>query len=154
MGHLTLLEQLQRHAFARGLSAAHLSRLADLASEAEFAEDEVIVKNGVRSDALYLVLEGSVAVELRTPVYMVGVEVLRPGQIFGWPVLLSEPDTILQIRARERTAALRLDGEALASACRSDAELAAELYFRMLHVAAGRIRVTEVRFAEMCGLAL
>ncbi len=47
-------------------------------------------------------------VQLRTPAYVVAVQALGPGDVFGWSALLEEHDTLFEVRAREATTALRL----------------------------------------------
>jgi len=91
-------------------------------------------------------------VELRTPRYVVCVEALGPGQAFGWSALLDHQDTLFQVRARERTTAFCLDSEGLRKICHEDPPLGVELLQRTLAVVAGRVKATEVRFAEMCGI--
>ncbi|MGD0500783.1 MAG: cyclic nucleotide-binding domain-containing protein [Bryobacteraceae bacterium] len=152
LGDITLLSVLRSHAFVSGLSESQVERLAGLASEAVFPEDEVILLAGQRSTSFYLLVEGSVAVELRTPRYSVCVQALGPGQVFGWSALLDRQEAHFQVRARERTRALRLDGAALAAACQRDPQLGAEVFRRALEVVAGRVKATELRFAEMCGV--
>jgi hypothetical protein len=56
------------------------------------------------------------------------------------------------VRARENTTALRLEGEDLKAACEADPRLGKEVLQRALAVVAGRVRATEIRFAEMCGI--
>jgi CRP-like cAMP-binding protein len=89
---------------------------------------------------------------LRTPRYAVAVQALGPGNAFGWSALLEDQDTLFQVRARERTTALQIDGATLKAYCMSDPELGAEFFHRILHVVAGRVKATELRFAEMCGI--
>jgi len=149
---MTLDYTLRSHEFTSGLSEAQIASLASLATEVTFNEDELILEEGQRSTAFYLVTGGSVAVELRTPRYIVCVQALGPGQVFGWSALLDHQDTLFQVRARERTTALRLDGDALRSKCRTDTLLGTEVLQRTLHVVAGRVKATERRFAEMCGI--
>ncbi|MBZ5623823.1 MAG: cyclic nucleotide-binding domain-containing protein [Acidobacteriia bacterium] len=143
---------LRNHTFVAGLSEAQIASLSPLASEVTFEENEVILRDGQRSASFYLVVAGSVAVELRTARYVVCVEALGPGQVFGWSALLDHQDTLFQVRARERTTTLRFDGAALQSKCRTEPELGAEILHRTLHVVAGRVKATEIRFAEMCGV--
>ena len=154
LGHMTpgQLQILRKHNFVAGLTEAQIDSLSSLASEVAFAENEVILKEAQRSSAFYLVLSGSVAVELRTPHYVVCVEALGPGQVFGWSALLDHQDTLFQVRARERTITLRLDGTALKSKCKTEPELGTEILQRTLQVVAGRVKATEIRFAEMCGV--
>jgi len=152
MGHNTLEQKIRRHIFAAGLSEQHIASLAVVAREVTFDEDEVVLVDGQRSKAFFLVTAGSVAVELRTPHLAVAVQALGPGQVFGWSALLENQDTLFQVRARERTSALRLDGPELQAACKADPSLAAEFLQRTLYVVAGRVKATEIRFAEMCGV--
>jgi hypothetical protein len=48
--------------------------------------------------------------------------------------------------------ALRLDGTALKAACQEDTQMGTKVLLRALELVAGRVRATEVRFAEMCGV--
>lgn len=143
---------LGAHAFTHGLSDPQVEALAALAAPVTFDENQVILESGERSTSFYLVLEGSVAVELRTPRFAVCVQAVGPGQVFGWSALLDHQDTVFQVRARERSKALRLDGAALAAAFRTDPQLGVEVLRRTLQVVAGRVKATELRFAEMCGV--
>jgi len=152
VGHLTLEQTLCSHAFTRGLTEKQIAGLASLATEVTFADDEVILFEGRGSHYFYLVLSGSVAVELHTPTFTLFVQALGPGQAFGWSALLDHKDTLFQVRARERTTALRLAGRDLARLCRTDTGLGARILLRTLGEVAGRVKATETKFAEMCGV--
>ena len=152
MGQITLEGQLRRHRFAQGLSDGQIASLAALATEVAFDENEAILTDGQRSNAFYLVTQGSVSVELRTPRYVVCVEAVTAESAFGWSALLDHQDTTFQVRAREHTLALKLDGPKLRALCRRDPALGVEIMERALYLVAGRVRATEIRFAEMCGV--
>ena len=152
VGNLTLTERLREHAFTSGLSEAQVAALAGLATEVTFEENHVVLVDGQRSTSFYLLIGGSVVVELSTPRYTMVVQSLGPGQVFGWSALLDRQDTLFQVRARERTTALRIDGAALKECCFADTALGAALLHRILNVVAGRVKATEMRFAEMCGV--
>jgi CRP/FNR family cyclic AMP-dependent transcriptional regulator len=143
---------LRSHAFTRGLTEAQIGALAPLAAEVTFQEGEVCLGYGERSHLFYLIETGSVAVELSTPRFTVCVQALGPGQIFGWSALLDLQVTLFQVRARERTTALCLDGAGLVEAFHADPVLGTEFLRRALKVAAERVKATEVKFAEMCGV--
>ena len=151
---MPLTQSLKQHAFADGLTDEQIATLADLATEVSFEENEVILVAGQRSSSFYFVLTGSVVVELRTQVCVMVVQALGPGNIFGWSSLLDHQDTLFQVRARERTTALEIDGATLKTRCMTDTPLGAELLHRTLHVVAGRVKATELRFAEMCGIRI
>jgi CRP-like cAMP-binding protein len=143
---------LRDHAFTQGLSEAQLERLADISTQVTFKENDIVLVDGARSTSFYLLLTGSVVVELRTPQYVMVVQALEPGTVFGWSALLDDQDTLFQVRAREATTALQIDGATLKARCLSDPALGAEFFHRILGVVAGRVKATEVRFAEMCGV--
>ena len=149
---MQLEETLRAHAFTRGLTAPQLAGLSSLACEVGFDENDVILVDGQRSRSFYLLLEGSVAIELNAARYSVTVQAPGPGDAFGWSSLLDDQDTLFQVRARERTRALRLDSGRLKALCRTDPALGAEILRRALRLAAARVRATETRFAEMCGV--
>ena len=145
---------ISRHRFTKDLSEVQTASLAALATEVQFDEDSLVLKSGHLSQYLYLLISGSVAVELRTPQFTVCVQALGPGQAFGWSALLDHQDTFFQVRAREHAAALRIKGSDLIQLCRTDGQLGTELLLRTLRLVAGRVKATEERFAEMCGVRL
>jgi CRP-like cAMP-binding protein len=153
-GQLTLTKDslLREHRFVRGLTAEQIDTLAAHSTAVTFDENEVVLVDGRRSSAFYFLVSGSAAIELRGTRYSVCVQALGPGDVFGWSALLEDQDTLFAVRARERMVALRIDGESLKTLCRSDAQLGSEFLRRTLHVVAGRVRATETRFAEMCGV--
>jgi len=149
---VALNEILRHHRFTRGLSDDHIATLASMAAEVTFAEDELVLVDGQCSKSLYLVVHGSVSVELHTQRFTVSVQALGTGQAFGWSSLLDDQDTLFQVRARERTTVLRLEGATLNQACRADPSLGYEILHRALKLVAGRVQATEEKFAEMCGV--
>lgn len=149
LGHL-----IRNHVFTNGLSDEQLARLTALSAEVRFEEGALILKEGQPSEYFYLMQSGSVAVELRTPQFTVCVQALGPGEAFGWSALLAHQDTCFQVRAREQAVALRIRGSDLTALCRADSQLGAELLLRTLRLAAGRVKATEERFAEMWGVRL
>jgi CRP-like cAMP-binding protein len=152
VGQVPQKQVLRDHAFTQGLKESQIDRLAGIAKQVAFEDNEVILVDGARSTSFFLVLTGSVVVELRAPRYVVTVQALGSGNVFGWSALLDDQDTLFQVRARERTTALQIDGATLKAYCMSDPELGAEFFHRILHVVAGRVKATELRFAEMCGI--
>jgi CRP/FNR family cyclic AMP-dependent transcriptional regulator len=149
---LSVESVLRDHAFIQGLTAEQVTRLASVATKAVFQENEIIFADREHSSAFYFLVTGSVAIELRAARYAVCVQALGPGQVFGWSALLDRQDTLFQVRAREETQALRIEGEKLKALCREDPKLCADLLQRTLNVVASRVRATEERFAEMCGI--
>src|SRR6516225_981057 len=117
---MTLCQSLRGHAFTVGLSDVQVDGLAKLATEVTFEEDEVVLVDGQRSTSFYQVFSGSVVVELSTPRYTMCIQSLSAGDVFGWSALLDDQDTLFQVRARERTTAIQIDGAALKQRCFED----------------------------------
>jgi CRP-like cAMP-binding protein len=149
-----LADVLRDHDFARGLTNPQIAKLVALCSEVSFKDDELILRSGERSEFFYLILKGSASVELRAARFTVCLQSLDPGQAFGWSALLDHQDSLFQVRAREPMTALCLRGPDLARLFRTDPELGTEILSRTLQVVAGRVKATEEKFAEMCGVSL
>jgi CRP-like cAMP-binding protein len=149
---MTTFDAIQAHPFTAGLTAAQVTKLADLAREVTFSENEVVLVTGQQSKNFYLLLSGSVCIEVGTRSYVVWVQILGPSDAFGWSALLDHHDTLFQVRAREASRALCLDGERLCALLHHDPELASEIFRRTLSLVAGRVQATEKRLGEMCGI--
>ncbi len=146
-------EALRRQSFTQGMKADQLAKLATLAAEVPFQEDQIIFQAGERSVYLYLLVSGYVCIEIRTPVYSICVQALGPGGAFGWSSVLESHYTAFQVRALQPSTALRLDSKQLLAACHDDSELGIEIFSRLLQLVATRLRATESRLAEFCGIA-
>lgn len=149
---MTLTESVKEHSFLSGLTDSQVVKLTGLASEVSFHESEIILSAGERSRYFYLLLEGSVCIEVAARSFVVSIQALGPGEAFGWSSFLDQHDTLFQVRARENCHALRIDGEAMAQAMRADPALAAEVLRRALSLAADRVQATESILAELCGV--
>ena len=149
---MTLTENGRDHSFLAGLSDSQTDKLFSIAKEVGFAENDLILKAGQQSQYFYLLLSGSVCVEVNARLYTVCIQSLGPGEAFGWSSLLDHHDTLFQVRARENSTALCLDGEELSAILRKDPVLAAELLRRTLQLVAGRVQATEARLGELCGV--
>jgi CRP-like cAMP-binding protein len=150
---MALEQVLREHRFTDGLTGSGLAKLASLACEETFEQDQVILLSGQQSRDFYLLLSGSVCVEVCAPHYTVCVQALGAGEAFGWSSLLLHHTTLFQIRARERSTVIRLDGARLSAVCGEDPEFGLELFRRLLELVAGRVQATELRLAEFCGIA-
>mgnify|MGYP005852993763 CR=1 FL=1 len=150
-GHMALAQALSDHPFTQGMSESQLKKLASLAREVSFEEDEIVFRAGENSTHFCLLLSGSACVEIRKQYYGICVQTLGPGEAFGWSSLLDEHHTVFQVRARERCDAIFLDGQKLAEACQKDPKLGVDVFRRLARIVAKRVKATELRLAEFCG---
>lgn len=117
----TVIEDLLRgHPFTRGFWPEQIARLAELASEAQFRSGELIFHEGDHSSLFYLLISGSVALEIVDPGRPVRVSTLYSGEALGWSSLTGEEDKQFQARALEEVHAVAFDGTRLRHACEED----------------------------------
>ena len=152
MGEVTLA--LKAHSFLSGLDETQISNLAKVAELVQFSEQELILSARQKSLDFYLLISGSVSIELTHTSCVVRIQSLGPGDAFGWSALLEHHDTLFDVRTRERCTALRLDGVGISTVLRKDPVLAAELFKRTLHLVASRVYATELRLGELFGVPM
>ena len=148
-----LVVALRNHPFTKDFPDSSIARLGCLAQKVAFQEDQVIFREGEQSRHFYLLLTGSVCIEISTAVFAVCIQALGPGEVFGWSTLADDSHTLFQVRAREASSALCFNGPQLLEVCREDPELGREIFQRLLAVAARRVAASETRLAEFCGVA-
>src|ERR1041385_5183244 len=108
-GELTLQEALRTHTFLAGLGEQQIAKIGGIANAVQFHEHERILAARQRSMDFYLLLSGSVSIELNNGSYAVRIQTLGPGDAFGWSALLDHHDTLFDVRTWERCIALRID---------------------------------------------
>jgi uncharacterized protein (TIGR02284 family) len=145
-------QALVSQAFLAGLDQRHITTLVNIAQPVQFEEQALIFEAQQQAIDLYLLLSGSASVELNKGHFVVRIQYLEPGDAFGWSALLGHHEALFDVRTRERSTALRLDGARLAAALRDDNALAADILRRAMHLMAARLEATEERLAEFCGV--
>jgi CRP/FNR family transcriptional regulator, cyclic AMP receptor protein len=147
------LERSQQQSLLAAMSGEHRETLTASGEEVIFEEDEVILRIGEPSQHFYLLTSGSVSVDVVARHYRARVQALGRGQVFGWSSLLDCCDTLFEVRALERTTALRFQGSALNAMCRQNPAFGVELLRWVLHSVAGRVLGAETKLAEFCGVS-
>src|SRR3990172_8346525 len=100
------LELLQGHPPFTDLGPEALVELRNAAERVSFAGgDLVLEEGGAPAESLYVVLEGSIELERDGE----ALDVLGPGESFGFPSLLSGTHPAFDVRANGSTACLRID---------------------------------------------
>jgi len=151
---MTHPEVLGQQPFFAALDVEQIAKLAPLAREVRFPEEEVILHADGPAEHFYLLLSGCVRIEVHTQSFNYCIQDVGPGEVFGWSSLLGQRDTLFQVRARDKSSALCLDGARLREILRSDPQLEAELLRRTLAVAADRIQATETKLGQLFGLRM
>jgi CRP-like cAMP-binding protein len=154
MGDMPLVQSATKPHFLGGLNEVQLCKLHAISQEISVAEDELILSAREQSKSFYVLKAGHVCIEVVAPHFQVCIQVLGPGEAFGWSALLDHHDTLFQVRACEDCTVICMDGDDLNIVLGNDPELAANLLRRTLALVAGRVQATETRLAELCGVRL
>ena len=136
------------HALAN-LDPLHIHKLASIASERQFEEGTIIYQAGEVGKAIYLILEGEVAVEMEVVDYgPVTLFTLGPGQLFGWSSLF--PTRRKQARARvvQPVQLIVINASQLRDIFRADHEMEWAVMDCMTHVVVDRVRGARLELAK------
>jgi uncharacterized protein (TIGR02284 family) len=136
------------------MNETQLATLATIGERAQFHEHDIILTAKQPAQAFYLLLSGSVSVELGKKNFAFRIQALGPGDAFGCSALLDGRDSMFDVRARECCNTLRFDGGRLGKALRDDLILSAELFHRAFQSTTRRLHATEVRLGELCGVRI
>ena len=118
------LKILQSAELTCDMEMNHLRKLASMTCEMEFPAGEIIYHKGDVGQALYLIEEGQVAVEMVVPnLGLVTVNTFGPGQIFGWSSLFPSERKMGWTRATKPTRVLAINANRLRAAFQFDHNL-------------------------------
>jgi CRP/FNR family transcriptional regulator, cyclic AMP receptor protein len=132
------------HPFCAGLDAAAVTTLADGASELSFTTGDLVLQHGHDADAMYLLLEGDVSVEVADPAHeTLTIETLHAGDPLGWSWLYPPHTWAFDARCLGPTRTVRLDAGHLRRLIDQDPAFGRDLALRM-----GRVVVERLQFAR------
>jgi len=123
---------LAAHPFLAGLDPEHVRFLVGCAKNARFRTGEYLMREGDREDTLYLVRQGTVAIEMPRPgAEPVCIETLSAGDVLGVSCL-TPAAAHLDCRARETVLALAIDNVCLHRKMDADPRLGYAISMRLL----------------------
>lgn len=148
-----ILLTLREQHFLSQFRSQYIERLAQLATEVQFEKNGIIFREGDESKCFYLIVAGSVSVELTMPGRTLCVQKLGRGDELGWSALLAARTRRFQARALESTRAVAFDGSRLLRECEQDYEFGYRLLRRLLNVVAERLEATQVQAVDIYSAA-
>lgn len=135
------LKMLRSVELTSDMDTDHLHKLASLAKEVEFLEGEIIYCRGDMGKAVYLIEEGQVVIETDVPGQgPVILNILGPGQFFGWSSLFPPERKMASTRALQPTRAIAINAGQLRAAWQVDHYLENAIILR-----AGRDMVNRIK---------
>ncbi len=127
----------------------HLARLAALAEEVKFHRDQIIFREGEEHGMFYLILDGTLALEIITARHPVLLQTLHAGDAMGWSSLLGSGGTHFEARALTAARTLAFNGAKLRETCDTDPAFGYRMMKALLSLITERLDVTRMQLLDM-----
>jgi CRP/FNR family transcriptional regulator, cyclic AMP receptor protein len=136
--------------FGAGLPVVPRARLALLGRLVDVEAGQVLLREGAVCEDLGVIVAGRIAIRLALP----GREdrtilTIEPGDIFGWSAVLPPAIATSTCVTAIPSRVILFDGVSLAMAMRTDRELAAVVYERLLVAVARRLSATRFQLLDL-----
>ena len=140
---------LAAHPFLEGIPDPLLDRLMALAFEVTFEPDQVLFREADPSSFFYLILSGTVAVEIAMPGRVLRIQTVGEGEELGWSSMMAKVNKQFQARSLSPVRAIAFDGVRLKAECDQDPEFGYFMLSRILEVVAERLRATRLQMLDV-----
>ena len=128
--------------FFNELSDRQLKTVSGILFGRKYEPDELIFEEGQPGAALFLILDGTVAVEMRRKNQTTTLAILERGAFFGEMALLDEAPRSANARSLEQTYALALYRNDLSQLIQRDPQTACQIYRALARMVGDRLRST------------
>jgi CRP/FNR family transcriptional regulator, cyclic AMP receptor protein len=139
---LDRIKFLKTVAFFDELSDRQLKTVSSILFERKYETDELIFEEGQPGAALFLILDGKVAVEMRRENHTMTLATLERGAFFGEMALLDGAPRSANVRSLEPTYTLALYRNDLSGLIQQDPRTACQIYRALAHIIGDRLRST------------
>jgi hypothetical protein len=139
---LDRIQFLKTVPFFNELSHRQLKTVSDTVFERNYETNELIFEEGQPGAALFLILDGKVAVEMCRENHMTTLAILERGAFFGEMALLNEAPRSANARSVERTYTLALYRNDLSRLIQRDPQTACQIYRALASIIGDRLRST------------
>ncbi len=147
---LKVLTLLRAAELTQAMDTNHLKKLASVAKEVEFEAQKIIYRRGDAGQAVYLIEEGEVVIEMDVPGHgLMVMNTLGPGLFFGWSSLFPSERKMAWTRATKNTRAIAFDAARLLAACAADTSLEYAIMRRAAESTANRIKQNRYQLNEL-----
>jgi len=138
------------HGLLEGFEPRDLERLAALAKEVHFNRNYIIFHEGEQHGFFYLIIDGSVALEMIAAGHAVTLQTLHPGDAMAWSSLVSSPrGAHFEARVLTPVRALAFEGAALREACESDPPFGFRMMKALLTLITERLDASRMQVLDM-----
>jgi CRP-like cAMP-binding protein len=139
---LDRIQFLKTVPFFDRLSNRQLKTVSDIMFERSYDTDESIFEEGQPGAALFLILDGKIAIEIYRETSTTRLAVLESGAFFGEMALLDDTPRSANARALEPTQTLALYRNDLNDLAHRDAKTACQIFRSLAGTIGDRLRLT------------
>jgi CRP-like cAMP-binding protein len=145
-------EIVREHPFFAGLLAPFGKLISGCARNTHFQPGEYLFHEGDPADRFYLVRQGRVALEIKSPGRgAIIFQTVREDDVVGLSWLVPPYRWTYDARALEFTRAIALDGACLRGKCEADHDLGYEVMKRFMPVLIQRLQAAELQLLDVYG---
>lgn len=136
-------EELTCVEFLQHIGTTYANRIAFLAQPREVPRGTLLFREGEQSTWIYLLLTGSVALEITGPSGKPKkVQTIRQGELVGWSPVLGLPTMTATARTLERCRLAALDVRELQEMCQKDPHFGSDFMKNIAITLAKRLQAT------------
>jgi CRP-like cAMP-binding protein len=140
------------HDFVANLPTGTIDLIAPLAETRTFRAGSLLFTEGTPADALYLVMQGHVAIEIHAPERgAIVVETLAAGSVVGLSWAAAPYRYQFDARAVDDIEVVRVDAEKFRTALNARPEIGSAVYERLIGLILDRLQATRVRLLDLYG---
>lgn len=155
MSEKEFLDTLSEIGFLRGIDRQYLEQIAAVAKLVSFPEGHVVFREGGPASKLYLVVRGSVSLEVSTsgagPKRIVTV---GEGELLGWSPVLEQTRLTATARTLSPTEAIEVSGGQILTLCTHNPQFGYEFMRRAALTLAQRLTATRLQLLDVYGAEL
>jgi CRP/FNR family transcriptional regulator, cyclic AMP receptor protein len=145
----TVRVAIASHPFCAGFEADDVTAIAEGASERTVSAGELVIRHGEPADALYLLVEGDVALEITDPAHEpLTVETLHGGDALGWSWLYPPHAWVFDARSRSTSRLLCIDATHLRRLMDDDPRFGRDLALRVGAVVVERLQFSRAQLVD------
>lgn len=150
IGIQDFIQTTQGQDVLEGFEPQDLERLAALASEVRFKRDHIVFREGENHGYFYLIIDGSVVLEITAGGHPMSLQTLHGGDAMGWSSLVDPlGGAHFEARALTPVRALAFQGAQLRAACEIDPAFGYRMMKALLTLVTERLDASRLQLVDM-----
>jgi len=146
----SVMDRMNQAGFLKELSDDDLKKVADLATVEKQNAGTILFREGAVSDPLYLIVGGSVALDMHVPRRgQVRILTVGPGEVLGWSALLTDQRMTAMATVVEDVTMIAIPGRKLHELCEADKDVGYAVMRRMAIALANRLLATRLQLLDL-----